>query len=144
MKTILKVAYITFIFLLVPINVVNANADTFEVEIGWTHSGKGMDRFVFSYSSVNAGPWINTYQVMIIELIPVELEDGKTKWSAVIPIEANSFDDLKWWTCYAETSYGTKSAVSSAVEAILKPKPPTDLEQISEQFKRRRISVNFI
>ena len=67
MKTILKVAYITFIFLLVPINVVNANADTFEVEIGWTHSGKGMD----------PAPYTTAYKGMLGDVKIIIVQDNK-------------------------------------------------------------------
>lgn len=89
----------------------SAIAEEFNVEINWTHSGRGMDKFIFQYATTSSGVWSNPLPVLISSLVPSVVGDVKY-WSVVLVVEADNVNELRWWRCYAETSYGKQSNIS--------------------------------
>jgi len=117
----------TIVFILVFISMIlipqYAISKTFEVTLVWEHSGTGMDKFVFIPSSINVGPWMGeSHPVMISDLTPTVV-DEENRWETTITIEVESFEEIKWWVCYAETSYDKRSLTSEPVQAIFINQP---------------------
>jgi len=119
---------LTFIMMLLIPNIAFSNE--YEITFHWEHSGRGMDKFVFSPSPTNAGPWVDGYSVMIEDLTPT-IVDGKNRWSGTITVNTENEIDLQWWVVYAESSWGKKSEYSTPARSIFPPQPPTAFERLN-------------
>lgn len=118
-------------------------AKTFEVTFVWEHSGTGMDKFVFIPSTIDAGPWIGEPQPVMISDITPTVVNEKNRWETTITIEIESFEEMKWWVCYAETSYGERSLTSEPAESILIPNQPHSIRKLKD-VELNKITVFFI
>lgn len=131
---------VTFLIMMIIPNIVIA--EEYEIDFHWQHSGTGMDKFVFSPSPTNAGPWIDTYTVMKSDLTPTVV-DGKNTWTCTITVNDKNKSDIQWWVCYAESSWGKKSEYSVAAQSVYTPDPPSAFKQINKVVKQK-VSVSFI
>ncbi len=137
----------TIIFIIVFISMIlipqYVFAKTFEVTFVWEHSGTSMEKFVFIPSTIDAGPWIGEPQPVLISDLTPTVVDGKNRWKTTITVEIESFEDMAWWVCYAETSWGVKSATSEAVKSVFIPNQPHSIRKLN-QIYTRKILVTFI
>jgi len=117
-------------------------SEQYEVTFVWEHSGRGMEKFAFSPARTNGGPWIGSHDILISDLTSSEV-DGNTRWTGKITVDVEDRNDIAWWICYAETSYGTQSAKSEPAESSFAPISPKALKRIM-LIDKRKVLVSFI
>jgi len=145
MERLFGVVLLILVFITISIipNCAFAETQKFEVSITWEHSGRGWDRFVFQSGRVDVGPWERSFEVMIDDLTPIEV-DGKNRWEAKIILETDNPDEIKWWVCYAANDSDAKSNVSEPARSIFAPNDPRSLKKVKTIFDIRKVFVTFI